>query len=481
MIKRNYFKLFCLFLIFSLGFLLRLHAYLVNNSFFIDEILLSFNVIYRNYSGLIFPLDYNQSAPFLFLFLTKLVVSKMGIGEFAFRLVPFLSSVASIAAFYFLSKKVLDRFGTRCLATLLFCINFQLLFYAQAFKQYSSDVLIAILILLAAICINIKKTTWPQIFALGILSSLAFCFSFTALFVIIGVVIVYICFTKEIKKVVVYLIPTFITLTFYFVVNLHSVKNSKILNEYWAHGFNVFGLDIYKIDYNFLFTFYGHFGLFLLLFAIGIVWAYKSDKFKTSVLLSPIVVTLIAAALRFYPFERRLILFLLPILILFLVVPLDKVQLGKKPLNIIVITISAILFINYFIIYSTSFVAQKVSYLRQDVRPLLQILKKEKKKEDILYIYYASSPSFGYYNLIMDLPKDNLYLGTNFENNKEVQVSIENELKNIPRNANVWLLFVKGNGQYDKDVQIYKDWLYKNKKVKKDIVLTSARLIKVCL
>lgn len=102
---KKFFKIFFLILIFSLGILLHVHAYLLNNSFFTDEILLAFNAISRNYVELILPLDYNQAAPFLFLFLTKFTVTRLGISELAFRFIPFLFGILSIFAFFALSKK----------------------------------------------------------------------------------------------------------------------------------------------------------------------------------------------------------------------------------------------------------------------------------------------------------------------------------------------------------------------------------------
>jgi len=474
-------KLITLIFIFSLGFLLRIHAYLVNNSFFVDEILLAFNVIFKSYPQLLSPLQYSQAAPFLFLFLTKLITSKLGFGELAFRLIPFLSSIASVVAFYFLTKKVFDNFRARILALFLFCINFQLLFYTQVFKPYSSDILITVLILLTAFSIDMKKIKWQHSFILGVLSSIAFCFSFTALFVILGVIFVHLCFSKAFKNTTIFFLPNLTALIWYSAINLNTITHSNYLNEYWANGFNILGLEIYKINYNFLFSFYNYPLFFIFLLIIGIVWLYKSDKFKTFILISPIIITFIAAAFKIYPFERRLILFLLPIFLIFIVIPFDKVKFDKNFLNILVIIVSLVFFINYAINYSTSFIVQRVSYLRQDVKPLLKILINEKKKDDILYIYYGSNPSYMYYSILMPIPKENLYKGIMLENNQNPLLAIEKDLLSIPKHKTVWLFFVKGNFQYEKDIKLYRDWVYKNGTIKKDIILKSARLIEMYL
>lgn len=479
--KKNKLEVIILSFVFLLGFLLRIHAYAVNNSFFLDEILLAFNVMQKNYLQLLQPLQYDQAAPFLFLYSTKLIISKFGFSELIFRLIPFLSSLASVIAFYFLCKKVFERVWVRILALLLFCVNFQLLFYAQAFKQYSSDVLIAILILLTALSVNVEKIKWQQALILGILSSIAFCFSFTSIFVIIGISLVYLFYKKEFKKTFIYILPNFFTLTWYFLLTLQTTKNNNMLNNYWANGYNFFSPEFYSMNFNFIFTFYTYplFCLFLLI--AGIIWIYKSDKFKALIITSPLIITVLAGFLKIYPFERRLILFLVPIFLILVAFPLDKVKLNKNYLNIITITVSSIFFLNYFIIYSCNFISGKVSYLRQGVKPLLATLIKEKQPKDILYIYYGSNKTYLYYNLLLNLPKDNLYLGAMPAAENWSPDFIVKDLSNIPKHKTIWFFFVKGDGNYEKDVKIYRNWLYKNSKVEKDVVLKSARLIKVFL
>ena len=128
---------FILVIIFALAIYLRIDAYLINNSFFTDEILLAQNIFERNYLGLFLPLNYFQSAPYLFLALSKFV-SNFGINELCFRFIPFLSSLISVYLFYLLSKEIFQTRLARAAALFTFGISYQLLFYAQVFKQYSS-------------------------------------------------------------------------------------------------------------------------------------------------------------------------------------------------------------------------------------------------------------------------------------------------------------------------------------------------------
>lgn len=481
MSKAKIANLFVLIILFIIGILLRVHAYLINNTFFVDEILLGFNVILKNYISLISPLDYNQSAPFLFLWTTKLITTKFGISELSFRLIPFLSSIGSLFTFYFLSKKILERKWVRLLALLLFCANFALLFYTQAFKPYSSDVLITTVILICVLNIDIKKLSNLNSFLLGILSSVAFCFSFPVVFTVAGATLVISFFTREYKKIIYFLLPNLMTLVIYFLINLCFVKKSPYLNEYWANGFDVFSLNLYKQNYDFLFRFFSHPAFFMFLFAIGLILLFKTERYKALILSSPIIICWIAAALKIYPFDGRLILFLLPNILLILLVPLDKIKFNKNFLNILVIICSSILFINYFIVFSAGLVSGNTSYLRQDVKPLLKILHDEKNEDDILYVYYGSNPSFIYYTMLYNLHNKNIYKGVDLEGNKNPSLAVKYDLMRLPKNKAIWFFFVKGNNQFNSDIKIYTLFLYKKAKVKKDITLKSARLLKVYL
>lgn len=481
MSKEKIANLSILIILFLIGILLRVHVYLANNSFFLDEILLGFNVIFKNYIPLVYPLNYDQSAPVLFLWATKLITNKFGISELSFRLIPFLSSIVSLFAFYVLSKKILEKIWVRFLALLFFCTNYALLFYAQAFKPYSSDVLIAIVVLIIALSTDIKKISNFKLFLLGIMSSVAFCFSYPAVFFVLGITLVTLFFAKEYKKSLFFILPNFLTIFTYFLINLHSVNHSKYLKEFWVGGFDVFSFDLYKINYDFLFKFYSNPMLFVFLFVLGVILLFKKDMFKALILSSPIIICWVSAVFKIYPFVDRLILFLLPIMLLFIFVPLDQIKFEKKFLNIFVITASSVLFINYFVVFSTNLISGNTSYIRQDVKPLLKILNDEKNEDDILYVYYGSYPSFIYYTMLYNLHNKNLYKGVALEGNKYPSLAVKQDLMSLPKSKIVWLFFVKGNSQFDSDVKIYTSFLYKNAKVKKDIILRSTRLLKVYL
>lgn len=171
------FKLLLL-LVFALAVYLRVDAYLINNSFFTDEILLAANIFEREGWGFLYPLSYHQSAPIGFMMLSKFFVTKTGISELYFRFIPFISSILSVVFFYLLSKAVFKNKYCTLLSLLVFGLSYQLIFYSQVFKQYSVDVMITVLFLYLAFKVYDKIKDYGDSLAVGYVSFLALCFSF---------------------------------------------------------------------------------------------------------------------------------------------------------------------------------------------------------------------------------------------------------------------------------------------------------------
>jgi uncharacterized membrane protein len=116
------------------------------------------NVINRSFAGLLQPLDSEQAAPVGFLFLEKLAFLMFGDGEYSLRLFPFLFSIASVFLFYEAGRRLLRPWGAT-IALALFAVSSYLVYYAAQIKQYSSDVAITLLIIIAGVEIGAKQLT----------------------------------------------------------------------------------------------------------------------------------------------------------------------------------------------------------------------------------------------------------------------------------------------------------------------------------
>ena len=114
--KTNTYYKYTLFGILGLGIILRLGLLLKNPSFFYDETSLALNLINRSYSELFLGLDYEQSAPPIFLVLSKFFLSitdnsNSYLRDIFLRILPFIAGIAVLPAFYyFISDLTKNRF-----------------------------------------------------------------------------------------------------------------------------------------------------------------------------------------------------------------------------------------------------------------------------------------------------------------------------------------------------------------------------------
>jgi len=122
-LKKTYLLNFILIIIFLLGIFLRAKGFLGNSSFWHDECALAWNIKFKNYGDFLGVLNFEQTAPSLFMILTKFLTRIFGFFEMVFRFIPFLVNCFSIFVFYFLAKKVLNKKFNVLLAVFFFAIN----------------------------------------------------------------------------------------------------------------------------------------------------------------------------------------------------------------------------------------------------------------------------------------------------------------------------------------------------------------------
>ena len=459
-------------LIFLLAIYLRLDAYLTNNSFFTDEILLAQNIFERNYTELFLPLKYFQSAPYLFLVISKFISLNLGINELCFRWFPFISGVASVFLFYFLLKEHFKNFWVKALDLFTFAISYPLLFYSQAFKQYSSDILVSIIILFAAAKLQSIKLSYAKCILLGFLWLICVMLSFPAYIMLAGFFAAWI-FTKKNLKILLSLVVPFIFSLFYYAFNLSKVASSQYLSDYWQKGFEIFSLGIYKLNFEFLFRYYSFPLLFLILIIAGFCYLYKYNRFYFWNLFSAIAITLMAAFFKIYPFERRLCLFLVPVLILISIYPLDNLKDNIKSKLLLFI---ALIFFGFGYFNSAKeFIRGNVSYLRQDVKPLLRIISAKKEEENI-YLYYGALTSYSYYSKIYPLPAA---FGAIYPADEKLSDKYMISDFNRLAAGTYYILFVKGTWTFDNDIENKKNWFSQNAEVLDEYSLKSASLFKI--
>ena len=90
----------------GLGVLLRIARYAMNYPLWWDEAFVAVNFIRRGYIDLLRPLDYGQVCPILFLWCELTAVKLLGFSEWSLRLLPLVSSVASLVLFRHVAGRI---------------------------------------------------------------------------------------------------------------------------------------------------------------------------------------------------------------------------------------------------------------------------------------------------------------------------------------------------------------------------------------
>ena len=443
--KTNLFY-FAIILIGCLGLFLRAKAMFAVYPFWMDESSLAINVIKRNIFELFLPLEHYQSAPPLFLALTKIITYLLGEKEFSFRLIPFLTSIASIPIFFIFIKKILVNKISIIFAFLLFCLNYQLIYFSIEFKQYSLDVFVCMVAFLLFSKINIKNLSKTKIFLYGFCCalSLLLCLPFTFLF---GASILYEIFINKIKfkKAFIFLIPSLIIFPLYYFYNLLPSKIAmlSLFSDLWSGGFiNSFHNFISIFKHNIIFYFSSKSVLiYLALYICAFYFLIKEYKEKQRkdifLILFFFLAILLASIFHIYPFKERVALYALPFFILVLGFLIDKIINKNKFRKIISGLIIFILILPYINLYQSG-IYNKIENKKSYARDLFAVLNENYSNDEIVIYNDASASNYEYYSHYF-----------NFSTDKFVQINLvkhdklfyTNLLNYLHKNRVYWFYF----------------------------------------
>jgi hypothetical protein len=122
----------------GLGIALRAPLYLANPSLLLDEARVALNVASRSFAGLAQPLDYDQTAPVLFLWIAKAATLLGGVNEYSMRALPFLAGIGMLPLTYWVTRRLMGAW-TAVLATALAAASPLYLQYVRQVKPYTVD------------------------------------------------------------------------------------------------------------------------------------------------------------------------------------------------------------------------------------------------------------------------------------------------------------------------------------------------------
>jgi len=437
------------------GIILRLRQYLVNRSFWADEASLAYNLVTRTFSGLTQPLDYQQGAPIGFLFIEKLFTVLLGNTEYAMRLFPLLSGILAIYLLCLLAKTHLGMSGL--FALLAFSIGWQLIYYSSELKQYSSDVMIALLLIYQADrCIQ-GGVRAKDFLLLGISGLIAMWMSHPSTFVLAGIGLV-LLFEKLTRKEYVPFSWIFamgmvwtasFALEYY--VSLQNLAADEFMQSYWQKAF--MPMPPWSDLSWFLSTYYSlllmslntHITAVLIvpiLAFIGVLSLFVRNRNVALLVTLPPLIALIASALQKYPLKDRFMLFLVPLLLLLIAEGLGRIYTlsakWNRGLAFVLCGLPVLLLVwppgatldQFFLTTRGS-----------DVRPVIQYVGENRLPEDIVYVYHAADPAFHYYAPFYGLDNGRVIVGFDTPRKRVALERFFDDVDGLRGYNRVWFIF----------------------------------------
>lgn len=443
-----------LFIILCAGVLLRSVAYFSNYTLWLDECSLALNVLNKGFSGFFAKLDYIQSAPPLFMGLTKIVTGILGFNTFSLRLLPFLSSLLALPLFYFFSKKILSNKISVITAFAVFCLNYNLIYYSNEFRFYSVDVFLFILGFLLALKFDIQKMSFKKAFLFGISGFALFLISTPFGFILGAFVILNILKSYKTKenwlKILTFLSPSVLLMPFYLIFTLLPSREAKIMyfKNYFEGGFiNLNPLNLLSVLRENLVYFFSqeYFILFgALLFITGFVLVLlnlksKDEKvFKISLLtLIIFILVLTASYLKIYPIKERIALYLFPFFVVFILKPLDLLSKRRIFLSGFLI-LSVILFLSSYNLSYFKNIYPEMKAKKGDGAKIMTILKDSFKDGDILVYNDASNTVYQYNAIQAGFSARDFIMIKTLKHNKEWYFSA---LNSLPEGYTYWFYY----------------------------------------
>jgi len=151
-------------LIMGVGIALRITHYLANRSFWGDEVAVALNLRFRDFSGLLRPLSYDQTMPLGLLLLFKTTSRVLGFSELALRFLPLLAGCSLVILIWALFRRVLEQRVAFLMLTLV-SLSPSLIYYSAEVKQYGIDALVTVLVVWLGIDLlgNSTDQNWRKV------------------------------------------------------------------------------------------------------------------------------------------------------------------------------------------------------------------------------------------------------------------------------------------------------------------------------
>ena len=424
-----------------------------------NEATLANNIVDRPLAQLLgTPLGHHQAAAVGFLFIEKLAVTQFGASELSLRAFPLLCSIASLFLLWRAAQRLLPHASVP-LVLAPFALAPPLIFFAAEAKQYSSDIAIALALMLLSLDLRDRATaagiTMRRAIVAALAGSLAVWLSQPAVIVVAGIgsalaIGMIASGEPRWRSPLAWVIASWVTsacaATF---VSAHNLTpgTHEFMRTFWSDGFWPLSLRhpsslTWPIG-RFALLIGGQLGIptsigfACALVAAGGIAATWRNEWRTSLLIAmPILVALGASAARLYPFAERLALFLVPWLLLLAAIGVTEMAAAVRSRGggTLVIASSTLLVLAATL---QSLITAPPVYRREEITPAIAYLHRASRTSDASYVYYGAVPAYAFYNARAPLPA-RATMGGCHRGNASAYIAELDQFRGRPR---VWLLF----------------------------------------
>jgi hypothetical protein len=384
------------------GAALRVAQYMSNRALWSDEAYLALNLLDRSPRELAQPLDFHQAAPILFLLLENAAVALAGASEYTLRFLPLVCGILSLGAFALLAKRVLHP-AVAPLALLLFAAADGLIYYSSELKPYSLDVFAAVALLLVgdrllASRASLTRVEWIAVTAGCAVLLLA---SYAALFVAAGVALSLLLdlswrsdgegLRRLAPVAATWAVAATAALLLVVLRTAGVAEGRSFADPSWVSVLGSAIASSLAYSPGALAT-----KLAAGVAAAGFLRIALTHQGRALLLSLPFVFTMIAVFLGQYPLFARTVLFLVPLVALFLAEGVAALALLFRGRARAVAAVTAGLLVATVPLGSA---ADGLLHPRthEEIKPVLGFVARHRRSEDTLYLHWGSQYAFRYY------------------------------------------------------------------------------------
>jgi hypothetical protein len=402
------------------GVILRVWQYLARTSLWVDEAALARNVLDRDLWQLVStPLAFAQVAPRGWLALVKLCSALFGNGELSLRLVPLAGGIGALVAAHALARRLLTAAGV-AVATLLVALAVPLILFSSNLKPYSTDVCLVLCSILIADRAMTRSMSLTAAAALSVFGFVAVLLSNAAVFALVPAAGVLAYSTwhmpQDRRRRLAVVAAWSLAVVLAAVLGIHSMTrpDAAYMQVYWAGAFGPTRIqDIPRWGWEALNALFGTRGgalqgnlqyaittPFLVIALVGALRVMWTSVARGILLIAPIVMAAGAALLRVYPFQGRLMMFLMPLLLLLATAGTETAGSFLKGRWVSMLPFTLVPFAAQAALHYQ--LPQYVEHLR----PALEHVAENARPNDAIWVYYGAGEAFRYYQHRISIDAD---------------------------------------------------------------------------